>query len=137
MSDGLQMTRSGRIEMFLRVVFVSLIVTTLIAVFFYSVNGRFSRFVNDDYCYAAEVTQLGFWGAQLSWYINWSGRFAATFLNSVVLLGGPWIHGYLVLGFMVLWVAAASKLGHQVAKHLGLRDSFLAGALLALTAVLF
>lgn len=74
---------------------------------------------------------------QLSRYINWTGRFAATFLNSIVLLGGPWIHGYLVLGFMVLWIATASKLGHQVAKQLGVRDSLLAGALLALTAVLF
>lgn len=137
MSDGLRMTRSERIEIFSRVVFVTLIATILIALFVYSINGRFSRFVADDYCYAAKVNQLGLWGAQLSWYINWTGRFAATFLNSIVLLGGPWIHGYLVIGFIVLWVAAASKLGHQVAKQLGLRDSLLAGALLALTAVLF
>jgi hypothetical protein len=42
----------------------------------------------DDYCYAIKVGKLGFVGSQLDWYFNWSGRFSATALMSLISMAG-------------------------------------------------
>jgi hypothetical protein len=59
--------------------------------------GSFSRYIADDFCTAAHLRLLGFWGSQIAWYREWSGRFSFTFLISIAHLLGPrftpWLPG--------------------------------------------
>src|SRR3989339_670231 len=42
----------------------------------------FNRMSADDFAYGSTVFSQGFWKAQLSWYLSWSGRFTSTFLQT-------------------------------------------------------
>jgi hypothetical protein len=37
----------------------------------------------DDFCYNCKSRDLGFWNAQLSWYIDWSGRYFSSAILSI------------------------------------------------------
>ncbi len=37
----------------------------------------------DDYAFALEVNEHGFWGAQKHWYFTWTGRYFSTFILSL------------------------------------------------------
>lgn len=39
-----------------------------------------SRIYADDFCYAIQLADLGFWRASLGFYLDWSGRFFSNFL---------------------------------------------------------
>jgi hypothetical protein len=49
----------------------------------YAVMGTFTRFVADDFSSAYLTSSYGIFGATWDWYINWSGRFTASFFDSV------------------------------------------------------
>ncbi len=42
----------------------------------------------DDFCYAAKVNQLGFFGAQAFWYENWSGRYTLNLAWTALMMSG-------------------------------------------------
>lgn len=42
----------------------------------------FNRMAADDFGYATVVLSKGFWGAQISWYTSWTGRFTSTLLQT-------------------------------------------------------
>lgn len=50
--------------------------------------GSFVRYYGDDYCTSAELIRSGYWGAQIFWYNNWSGRYAYNlFVHASEVLG--------------------------------------------------
>ncbi len=49
----------------------------------YSYIGSFSRFVADDFSSATLAVTKGIPGATWDWYIHWSGRFTASFFDSL------------------------------------------------------
>lgn len=51
--------------------------------------GWFSRFVADDFSSATLAVNKGLLGATWDWYINWSGRFSASFFDSLLGYLGP------------------------------------------------
>jgi hypothetical protein len=66
----------------------------------------FIRYIADDYCSAVIARNYGLFGGTVNWYLTWSGRFSANFLDS---LGGkigpafPFIGAALAL---ILWLTA-------------------------------
>jgi hypothetical protein len=59
------------------------------SLFAHAYLGTFSRFLADDYCSAAMANAKGVLDATIHWYMTWTGRFSASFLDSLVGLGGP------------------------------------------------
>ncbi len=51
--------------------------------------GSFSRFVADDFSSATLAVNKGVPGATWDWYVNWSGRFTASFFDSLAGYIGP------------------------------------------------
>jgi hypothetical protein len=60
-----------------------------LALLCYAYIGTFSRYYADDYCISGSVIANGFWKAQITWYIGWSNRYAATFFSSLSDVFGP------------------------------------------------
>ena len=46
--------------------------------------GWLARFQADDYCTYGRYVSLGLGGSQAYWYLHWSGRFSATFVNTLL-----------------------------------------------------
>jgi hypothetical protein len=51
--------------------------------------GGFARYIADDVCTLGTLRRLGFFGSQVNWYENWSGRFSFTFIVNLTQLAGP------------------------------------------------
>ena len=72
----------------------------------YAYLGSYSRYMADDYTALTAVRMHGFLGVQITWYRAWTGRFAFTFVNSLVALLGP-VTPRLMPGLLLtLWFAA-------------------------------
>ncbi len=67
--------------------------------------GSFSRFVADDFSSAALTVNKGVLGATWDWYVNWTGRFSASFFDSLAGYLGPSSMKYAVAFSLVLLVA--------------------------------
>jgi len=71
--------------------------------------GTYTRYLADDYSTSSALASLGFWKAQTFWYQAWLGRYAFTFLVSLVELAGlrlvPWLplSGLLAWGAILFW----------------------------------
>src|SRR5262249_11476319 len=74
----------------------------------YALVGWFSRYAADDYCTASQVALAGFVRAQSNLYVNWSGRFAATLLITLVEVLGVGAVPVLAAAALAAWVAAAT-----------------------------
>lgn len=69
--------------------------------------GFFSRYLADDYCFARQVIDNGFWGAQVHSYLTWSDRFSSTFFNTLLNFTG--LAGIQLLpGLLILLLTAAA-----------------------------
>ncbi|MGA9193364.1 MAG: hypothetical protein WBZ24_16690, partial [Anaerolineales bacterium] len=53
--------------------------------------GTFARYLADDFCTLGSLRELGFWGSQAYWYVNWSGRVAFTFTVNIIEAIGAWL----------------------------------------------
>ena len=62
---------------------------TLLPLVAHAYVGSFSRFVADDFSSAALTVEKGILGATRDWYVNWSGRFSASFFDSLAGYTGP------------------------------------------------
>jgi hypothetical protein len=69
-----------------RVPILYIISTIIVAIFLYC--GKFSIPSADDYFYANFVKDHGLIGAQIQYYVGWSGRYVATFLITLFSLTG-------------------------------------------------
>lgn len=71
----------------------------------WAVLGFSSRYLADDYSTSSILLKNGFWAAQAFWYQSWSGRYAFTFLISLVELIGvrvvPWLPAAALTGWFL------------------------------------
>jgi hypothetical protein len=81
--------------------------------------GLFSRYAADDYCTAGQIQMAGFLDAQSRLYVGWSGRFAATFLITLLELIGPTVVPFLPGLALLAWLAAAALATREVLETLG------------------
>ncbi len=77
----------------------------------YITRGLFSRYLQDDYCYGAEVVSLGFFPAQIDSYFHQmpynSERFSLTFFSGIAeISGGPRLAPFLAGISIAAWAAA-------------------------------
>jgi hypothetical protein len=96
----------------------------------FGVIGWFSRYAADDYCTASQVVEAGFIQAQSHLYVNWSGRFSATLLNTLFEVIGVQAVPLLALAAVLAWVVAAAWTIRQLAAPFGWRLDLLACATL-------
>jgi hypothetical protein len=48
--------------------------------------GTFTRYMADDYNKVVTIENVGFWGAQVHWYLGWTGRFTSIFIASFLAI---------------------------------------------------
>ncbi len=77
----------------------------------YAYRGIFSRYLQDDYCYGAEVVALGFFPAQIDSYFHQmpynSERFSLTLFSGIAeVSGGPRLAPFLAGISIAVWAAA-------------------------------
>jgi hypothetical protein len=68
--------------------------------------GGFARYIADDFCTLGTLRRLGFFGSQVNWYENWSGRFSFTFIVNLTQLAGPKLTPILPALTLALWFLA-------------------------------
>lgn len=61
-----------------------------VCVYFIVTTSPLVRFWVDDFCAAIPVRNGGFWGAQVGWWITWTGRYSYIAFLDVFELLGPW-----------------------------------------------
>ena len=88
-------------------------------------TGLFSRYLADDYCTASTLRNLGFFGSQLDWYKNWSGRFSFTFTINLTQLVGPGLTSFLTSLLIILWLAILFLAISRTLGRMGLKPSYL------------
>lgn len=94
----------------------------------------------DDFSYAVSTFGRTFWQAQVQWYSNWSGRFTATALLTILNpLEYHWIYGYKLVSLAVivgLWAVVRflvnTFFGQLTSSERRLVTSFLVAAYLSL-----
>src|SRR3569832_1604143 len=69
--------------------------------------GSYSRPVADDFCSVAVAHSQGIVRGALYWYMNWTGRYAANLLDTVLAYIGPGVIPYetgvvVIIGFATL-----------------------------------
>ena len=80
----------------------------ILAVMAYAYLGWFSRYMADDYTIARMVKTHGLIGAQVSWYLGWTGRFSFSFVASLLGLIGPATTRVLPALLLTAWIAATA-----------------------------
>jgi len=86
----------------------------LLALVAYAYLGTFSRYMADDFSALRPVQTHGFFGAQITWYQSWTGRFSFSFLNSLFALLGPAMPRCTPGLLLILWLAAAVWASYQI-----------------------
>ncbi len=76
--------------------------------------GWFSRYVADDFSSATLAVNKGLLGATWDWYVNWSGRFTASFFDSLFGYLGPSSLRWETGGTLFLLLAGSSILTWQL-----------------------
>ncbi len=103
----MRMTRYSR-RVFLLLILVLFCVPLIAHIYL----GSYSRFIADDFCSSAMARSQGVFGATVHWYVSWTGRFSANFLDSLFGYLGPSVTPYatglvITLWFIVLTLAVA------------------------------
>lgn len=93
--------------------------------------GSYSRFIADDYCSAAKANSMGVLGGTLYWYSNWSGRFSASFLDSLMGFIGPSITPYASTVVILIWLVVLIGVLYFLVSGPHKRTRFLCAVLLA------
>lgn len=107
----------------------------------YAIKGTYSRYAQDDYCYAYRVRETGFWNTQVSSFVvkaeYVSNRFSTTLGHSLVEeLGGPRFVPWLLTLEILAWGTSLVYLLHHVGKT-WLSGTSLLQELLAALVILF
>lgn len=118
-----------------RAVFFLMLVFMLTALGLYAFLGTFTRYMADDYFTAASLKNEGFWGSQIFWWRNWSGRYSFTFLISLVELFGLRLVPVLPALIILLWVSAIVYVSLPFLRALQIDDYPYAGIVLACAAL--
>ncbi len=70
--------------------------------------GTFTRFHADDFCIAADATQMGLVKMLPKWYATWTGRFSYILTSGLFSLAGPGWAGWLPALAEAVWLAGLS-----------------------------
>jgi hypothetical protein len=97
----------------------------------FAFSGWYSRYAADDYCTAGQVIAAGLINAQSQLYVDWSGRFAATLLITLVELFGPGVVPLLPVVTLVAWVAVTAWTIRAIARATGSRVGVAASIVLS------
>ncbi len=98
-----------------------------------------TRFISDDYCSAAIANRLGIARATWYWYLNWSGRYSASALDSASGLLGPRATAFAIPFLLLIWLALLTAAVHLLvpsSKRRLLESLLLGGNILFLTLLL-
>jgi len=93
--------------------------------------GGFARYIADDFCTLGTLRRLGFFGSQVNWYENWSGRFSFTFIVNLTQLAGPKLTPILPAIALVLWLLAVTCLTLRWQRWLRISRSIILAIILA------
>jgi hypothetical protein len=85
---------------------IALGVSMMIPLGVHAYLGGFARYIADDFCTLGTLRRLGFFGSQVNWYENWSGRFSFTFIVNLTQLAGPKLTPILPALALALWLLA-------------------------------
>ena len=83
------------------VLFLIIFVAGLVA---YAYIGTYSRFMADDYGYATIARSKGIIGSMVHWYLSWTGRFSASYLDGIFGSIGPGITPYVPPFVIAMWL---------------------------------
>lgn len=75
---------------------------------------QFTRYLADDFCYAAQLNLKGFIGSQVYWYTEWSGRFVSNFLDTFLVWLGAWLTPLLPAVLLFGWLVTLSWLFSEI-----------------------
>src|SRR5262245_22188263 len=89
-----------------RVIDWLLAVSVVMATVAYAYLGSFSRYMADDYFVPTLVEKNGLLGAQIHWYLQWTGRFSFAFVADSFALLGPATARFIPGLLLTLWFAA-------------------------------
>jgi hypothetical protein len=95
--------------------------------------GTLTRYQGDDYCWAADVRDLGYFGFQARMYETMFGRWASTGLGSALVHLGPSAAGIIAPAMLSLWLAAFTCCAHLFTRRLV--SALIASQLIILTIV--
>jgi hypothetical protein len=85
---------------------IAFVIILALPLVMYAWIGFFTRYVADDFWSAGYLRTLGFWGAQVYWYMSWTGRYTFTFLVTLAELMGPISTRWLPVTSLMLWTGA-------------------------------
>ncbi len=116
---------------FIAIVFSLSTAALLVAICVYAGLGWYSRYLADDFCTAGFVKTIGFWNSQAYWYLNWTGRYAFTFIVSLFEEIGPGIVPWLPGAALLIWFVSAFALICGLIEQVYARKSLIFPAFLA------
>lgn len=70
--------------------FLSIFVILGVGYYFILTTSPFVRYWADDFCSAVPLRNAGYWGAQVSWWMGWTGRYSYIAFLDIFELLGPW-----------------------------------------------
>ena len=76
--------------------------------------GSYSRMLADDFCSAAIARSQGIVKGSLYWYMNWTGRYAADLLDSLVASIGPYAIPYQTGFVVIIWFGTLALAVYQL-----------------------
>ncbi|HET8782086.1 MAG TPA: DUF6056 family protein, partial [Pyrinomonadaceae bacterium] len=76
--------------------------------------GSYSRLVADDFCSGAVANSHGIVGGAIYWYMNWTGRFAANFLDTLLAPIYPRTIPYQTAVAVIIWFATLAFTVYQI-----------------------
>ncbi len=112
-----------------RLLFVINSVAFIAAIAIFVNLGSYTRYMGDDYCYAAALRKSGFVQMQRSNYLSWGGRFTYAALMSAAESLGPMTASVGPPVCLTLWLLASFWTCYQIAKLNRCRQPFLIAGL--------
>ena len=89
----------------------------------------------DDFCYAAKARDLGFFGAQVFWYEQWSGRYTLNLIWTAFMLSGDVFHTYRfppIILLITTWLSASFLIAKIAQGHISIFLTLLFGGVVTL-----
>jgi hypothetical protein len=103
----------------------------ILALAAYGYVGFFSRYMADDYGFWTTVNSHGLVGAQVRWYVAWSGRFSFLFVADLCSLLGPRFAQFLPALLLAIWVAGMTWSIRRMARRDSPKTSYVQSLLFA------
>lgn len=98
----------------------------------HSYLGSYSRLVADDFCSAAVANSHGIIRGALYWYMNWTGRYAANFLDTMLAPVYPRTIPYQTAVALIIWFATLAFTVYQILRDYEREVRVLLSCLMAL-----